>query len=183
MPEPEPFVAPPWWEPPTDQYPSRVAVREFIASTPGTVVTISHIDVYSTGILIAVEWEVRRLDETVNEWQATIHLGGHYGRGTASALRFGLALSDGTVVTTSDSFPSDGKTAPEGWSLQDRSGGGGGDGRRYSGTSGLWLWPLPPAGPIELVAEWGDRGVPESRLVLDGSLLLAEVGNIRSLWP
>lgn len=61
-------------------------------------------------------------------------------------------------------------------------GGGGGDERRHSGSSRLWLWPLPPPGPIDLVAEWRQRGIAESRIALDGGPLLAGVARVRSLW-
>ena len=64
----------------------------------------------------------------------------------------------------------------------DQAGGGGGGEARYSGSSRLWLWPLPPPGPIELVAEWRARDIPESRLLLDGSALLTALDGIRSLW-
>jgi hypothetical protein len=184
--EPERFASPPWFQPPEDEYPLRVPVREFLARSDRTSVSVSHVDVFSTGILIASEWDVRRVDEPQREWQVALQMGSFYGHGAdpESMLRFGLALADGTVVTTldrmnvRDAFT----TAPKGWSLMERGGGGGGGDSHYNGTSGLWLWPLPPAGPIELVAEWRERSIPESRIVLDGTAILAAVQRVRSLW-
>jgi hypothetical protein len=186
IPEPEHHVVPAWLQPPEDEYPVRVLVREFLARTNGTSLAISHVDVYSTGVKIKVDWELRRLDESVVEWQLATGMGHFYGGTGASdsGLRFGLALGDGTVVTTVDRFGHPNfLEQPVGWSLMDRAGGGGGGEMRYSGTSGLWLWPLPPPGRIELVAEWRAREIAETRIVLDASTLLSAVAGIRSIWP
>lgn len=186
IPEPEQHVVPPWVQPPEDEYPVRVLVREFLARTEGTSLSVSHVDVYSTGVRIKLDWELRRVDESVMDWQLAMRMGHFHGDDGAadSERRFGLALADGTVVTTVDRFPVHQSflEQPVGWSLMDRIGGGGGGDHRYSGSSGLWLWPLPPPGPIELVGEWRARDIAESRLVLDGSALLAQVDGVRSLW-
>jgi hypothetical protein len=186
IPEPEHHVVPAWLQPPEDEYPHRVLVREFLARTDGTLLTVSHVDVYSTGVMIKLEWELRRVGESVVDWQLATGMGHFYGgAGDAESWRkFGLALADGTVVTTVDGYRRHEAFGqqPEGWSLTERGGGGGGE-SQYSGSSHLWLWPLPPPGPIELVAEWRARDIPESRLVLDGSALLAAVDGVRSLWP
>ena len=109
---------------------------------------------------------------------------GDYFSPAPDVLRFGVALANGATVTTVDRHPQDAfTTEPDGWSLMNTQGGGGGDDRRYSGSTGLWLWPLPPPGPIELVGEWGARGVPESRIVLDGTALRKRVADVRPLWP
>jgi hypothetical protein len=36
---------------------------------------------------------------------------------------------------------------------------------------------------MELVAEWRERGIPESRVTVDGAAILAAVPRVRSLWP
>ena len=186
IPEPEQHVVPPWFQPPEDEYPVRVLVREFLAHTDGTSLSVSHVDVYSTGIRIKLDWELRRRDESTVDWQMAFGMGHFHGGGgdPASERRLGLALADGTVVTTVDRFHTHQSflEQPVGWSLIDQAGGGGGGDTRYSGSSHLWLWPLPPPGPIELVAEWRARDIPESRLVLDGSALLNAVDGVRSLW-
>lgn len=177
-------MTPEWVRAPEDEYPSRVLVREFLARTPGTVLTVSHVDVYSTGIGIAIDWEVRKTNESEAEWQLVI-LNRFHGRvPDDQGLRFGLALGDGTVVTTVDR----GRLhevfghRPEGWILMEQGGGGGGGEDRYSSSSVLWLWPQPPAGPIELVAEWAGRGIPESHLVLDDRAIYDAVSLVRPLW-
>jgi hypothetical protein len=191
FPEPEPVPEPaaplpqPWFQPPADEYPVRVLVREFLAQTEGTSMSVSHVDVYSTGLRLKIDWELRRGGENHDEWQLASGMGLFFNRGGESDRRFGLALANGTVVTTVDKHASYANfgTAPEGWSLMDHAGGGGGGDTRYSGSNRLWLWPLPPPGPIELVAEWRARDIPQSRLVLDATPLLTAVDGVRSLWP
>lgn len=180
---PEPQVGPkPWWQPPPDEFPARVQIREFLSRMPGAVIVVSHVDVYSVGMVIQIDWEVRRLDQTRSEWQFMLH-GDHFSP-APEMLRFGVALANGSTATTVDPRGPDAfMTEPDGWSLMMTQGGGGGDDRRYSGSSGLWLWPLPPPGQIELVGEWGARGLPESRMVLDGSALLDRVTEVQPLWP
>lgn len=184
-PEPEPrdvFVPPPWFQSPPDEYPAQVPVREFLARTQGTVLSVSHVDVYSTGIAIQTEWELRRRDEPLAEWQSVLH--GDRFSNSNDMLRFGVAMANRVTVTTVDRSPRVSFTEqPDGWSLMNQGGGGGGDDRRFSGSNRLWLWPLPPAGPIELVGEWAARGIPESRIVLDGASLLTAVADVRPLWP
>lgn len=182
-PEPERPVTPPWFQPPVDEYPTRLLIREFLAQTDGSSLSLSHVDVYSTGVRIKVDWELRRADEPDADWHMSV---GFHGRAwdAETVLRFGLALADGTVVTTIDRYRlhENFGQRPEGWSLMDHASGSGGDDLRYSGASRLWLWPLPPPGPIEFVAEWRARGIPESRLPLDGSAMLAAAHSVRPLW-
>ena len=183
--EPQPheqFVPKPWWQPPADEFPARVPVREFLARTPSAVIVVSHVDVFSLGMTIQIDWEVRRLEQSRSEWHLMLQ-GDHFSP-TPEMLRFGVALANGATATTVDQRrPDTFTTEPDGWSLMNTQGGGGGDDRRYSGSTGLWLWPLPPAGPIELVGEWGARGVAESRIMLDGAALLERVAAVQPLWP
>jgi hypothetical protein len=76
------------------------------------------------------------------------------------SFRFGLQFSDG------------GKAAA--------SPGGGGP---YSFISRWWTWPLPPAGPLELVCEWPAFGIAESRAGIDAQLILDSARRSVRLWP
>lgn len=184
IPETDRPVTPEWVRPPEDEYPARILVREFLARTAGTTLSVSHIDVYSTGLAIKVDWEVRKTTETDAEWQL-VTFGRFHGRILdENALRFGLLLGDDTVVTTVDPRRTHEVFAqrPDGWVLMDQGGGGGGGEDRYSGSSRLWLWPKPPAGQIELVAEWAERGIAESHLKLDGDAIRDAVRGVRPLW-
>jgi hypothetical protein len=42
----------------------------------------------------------------------------------------------------------------------------------HSFISRWWMWPLPPAGPLEFVCEWPAFGIAESRTGIDAQLIL-----------
>ena len=47
----------------------------------------------------------------------------------------------------------------------------------------MWLWPLPPARDLRLVAQWTDMGMPESSITLDGTRLRDAAANAQKYWP
>jgi hypothetical protein len=79
-------------------------------------------------------------------------------------LRVGVVFSDGRAVTNLDAAGI----------------GTGGDIRlaiRYVGglrswDYQLWVQPLPPTGPLGLLCEWPAKGIPETRVDLDGRAVL-----------
>lgn len=79
-------------------------------------------------------------------------------------LRVGIVFADGRAVTNLD-------TAGLGT---------GGDislsilglGGRRSWDYELWVRPLPPSGPLGLLCQWPAKGIPETRVDLDGAAIL-----------
>jgi hypothetical protein len=58
----------------------------------------------------------------------------------------------------------------------------------YQSTSGpdgghVWLWGLPPPGPLTFVWQWPAQQLPPSEVVLDAGLVLAAAARATSLWP
>ncbi|MGV9561674.1 ankyrin repeat domain-containing protein [Streptomyces sp. NPDC003480] len=102
------------------------------------------------------------------------------GRGGPGALRFGVLLADGRRVTTLDGQP---WPRPAGGSPRPtlQLGGGGGGGFHYG--IDLHLSQLPPAGPMHLVVEWPDKGVPETRTEIDARALRAAADDAVEIWP
>jgi hypothetical protein len=47
----------------------------------------------------------------------------------------------------------------------------------------LWVWPLPPAGPLAFVCEWPARQVGESRVELDARSVRQAAERAVTLWP
>lgn len=102
------------------------------------------------------------------------------GRAGAGALRFGVLLADGRRVTTLDGHPWPAPTeGPPRPTLQLRGGGGGG----FHYQVELHLSQLPPEGPMQLVAEWPDQGVPETRTEIDATVLRAAAAEAVEIWP
>ena len=47
----------------------------------------------------------------------------------------------------------------------------------------VWVWGLPPPGPLAFVCEWPARGIPESRAEVDAGLVLKAAGQALAIWP
>ncbi len=47
----------------------------------------------------------------------------------------------------------------------------------------LWIWPLPPPGPVTLTCSWPSRVLHAARLVLDGDAIQAAAGQAQPWWP
>ena len=45
------------------------------------------------------------------------------------------------------------------------------------------MWPLPPVGPLTLVAEWPAYGVAEARAAVDATELRARAAEAETIWP
>jgi hypothetical protein len=60
-------------------------------------------------------------------------------------------------------------------------GGNGGD-DEMAGSGTLWLWPLPPEGELQLVAQWKEFGIEESSFALDGGRLRAAALGAQPFW-
>jgi hypothetical protein len=46
----------------------------------------------------------------------------------------------------------------------------------------VWVWGLPPPGPLAFVCEWPARHIPESRAVIDARLVLDAAGRVVPIW-
>jgi hypothetical protein len=58
----------------------------------------------------------------------------------------------------------------------------------YQSTSGpdgghVWLWGLPPPGPLTFACHWPTEQIPPSEAVLDAGLVLAAAARAQTLWP
>lgn len=97
----------------------------------------------------------------------------------AEAFRFGVQFADGRKATNlAAPWPTGPDETPEGPILVLHSGGGGGK----SWTQNLWVWPLPPAGPLAFVCEWPAEGIELTRVAIDAGLILDAAERAETLW-
>lgn len=175
----------PSFEPPGDELPALFAVSEVLGRGDDVVIALTGAHVYSDGVELLVDRHLRRGSRDAREWQlAQMDFTGHWGPATngAERLRWGLVLGDGERVFADGHFgvPEPGPTG--GYTVRLTGGGGSGAGEGYSMHEGLWLHPLPPEGPLELVLQWPAFGVEESRVIVDGGQLRALAASVRPLW-
>ncbi|WP_405659093.1 ankyrin repeat domain-containing protein [Streptomyces sp. RK9] len=120
----------------------------------------------------------------------TVHWQGERG-GRQSGLRVGLALSDGRRVTSLGSAAEPRVLGPAAYASAEPSGGlvpldPGTDFLHQSlfkTDVDLYLGELPPAGETQLVVEWPDEDIPETRTPVDADALRAAARRSVEVWP
>jgi hypothetical protein len=92
--------------------------------------------------------------------------------------RLGALLADGRRVIAAIRSSRPWHVRPERPVLHPRGGGIGGLRHRTD----LWLWPLPPPGPLTVVFEWPDEGIAETRKEFDGAAIVEAAGRAEVWW-
>lgn len=192
IPEPEESESErqPWWQAPEDELPVLLPVSETLAVNDHLALGLIGVAVYSDGVEFRLEGRLRRDGLPAAEWnELCADFVGHGPMGgptnPAGRLRFGLVLGDGEKVLV-EGFPYFGGEAQASdttaHSLSRNSAGASGGSHSYSSTDRLWLWPLPPEGPIEFVMQWPALDVDERRIVLDGSAMRDLATRVQRFW-
>jgi hypothetical protein len=180
--EPEPK---PWHGPPTRTLPGRLADTLVLAHTHRVAVVVGDLAAYPTGFTFSVQTIARRFDP--REWSRfdALNIGplprAATGELPPELLRFGVQFADGGRATSLDAYvgtAADPDEPPQPPLLQPRSGSGGGGQWRHD----VWVWPLPPAGPLTFACEWPALDIALSRRDLDAERLQEAAGRSRLLW-
>ncbi|MBC3984730.1 hypothetical protein H8N01_19695 [Streptomyces sp. AC536] len=150
--------------------PARLPHTAELGAGPDTRLMLSGWHVWPRSVTIRVEIFRRRLAEPNSPRRAV--------RSAAGALRCGMLLGDGRKVTTLDPAPTTATNGSTGPSLRLE---GGGDG--FHEHLVLHLSQLPPEGPLELVVEWPDEDIPETRTTFDGTAVRAAGAEAVPIWP
>jgi hypothetical protein len=103
-------------------------------------------------------------------------------------LRLTIQFADGRSVTNLDPAPRDPEVPAFEQPMLSR---GSGTGQVGSGSSAdRWAFdmdyrarPLPPPGPLAFICEWPARGIPSSRVEVDGATILRAAEAAVRLWP
>ncbi len=59
----------------------------------------------------------------------------------------------------------------------------GGSGGAGHASVGLWVWPSPAGGPVEVLAKWPAAEVPELRATISAEAIEVGQRDIHALWP
>jgi hypothetical protein len=92
---------------------------------------------------------------------------------------FGVELSDGRRIESAQRSWRPIEIRPDHPVLRPRGGGSGGLHHRAD----LWLWPLPPPGPLTFVFAWPAEGVREVTATVDTAPIIAASARAYVLWP
>jgi hypothetical protein len=166
-------------EAPQHWLPGVAGVGAVIGRTAHTAVRITFAEVYPRGVAIEVQ---ALLDPSGPDVDALHRHFGRPGR-TSSDLRLGMLWPDGRRTETASEWyhgPHQ-EVEPRDGNLMLRMHGGGGGGLAWHWRA--WLWPLPPAGPVEVYLRWDARDIPETMTTIDLTPVVAAAADAEELWP
>lgn len=185
--DPQRSRAPRWSGPPEDELPRALPDTDVLATTDNLALLLAGVRAYSDGALFLLEWRLRRLDEDDAAWASLVRrVGGPRlpGEQTLGSLRLGVELADGErLVADGDAWwlPAE-LSGPDRHVLGMANWGGGGGEETQVFSGELWLWPLPPDGPLTLAWEWPAFGVAEGTRQLSGDRIRAAAVDARPIW-
>jgi hypothetical protein len=187
LPEPEvEYRRPAWIEPPADVVPGVVPVELVLARTPQRAIGLTGIRAYPTGFACTLHLRLRQI---IPGEQSFFGIFGMFdmleldpaGELADYYLRFGVGFGDGRKATNLQRHRDVENGSPpnppalrlvrwEGYDL-------------LSQEVDLWVWGLPPPGPLAFVCEWPARHIPETRVEIDAGLVLEAAGRAVAIWP
>ncbi|MGY2067137.1 hypothetical protein [Blastococcus sp. SYSU DS0619] len=157
---------------PTNEIPVALPLNVLLARTDDAAVALIGLQVHSTGLSFTMAVRVRggvhppdRLHDLM--W-------GSRGPGS-SALLLGVEFADGRRASTVGSPDKLG----DGIVLTQGSGSGG----ELEVDQNWWLHPLPPEGPLRVVARCAEIGIDETATELDGAAIRRAADDVVTLWP
>jgi hypothetical protein len=163
---PTDYRAPSWARGPEDMVPGVVPVALLVARTDAHAVLIDGLLVYPTGF--DFDLAVRRHPGHPRQHR-------YPGRLWEDDLRLEVRFADGRSADNHPRRwprPADQPPDPP-WLYQSTSGPDGGH---------VWLWGLPPPGPLTFACQWPAEQIPPSQAVVDAGLVLEAAARAQSLW-
>lgn len=162
-----------WLGPPDNVLPATVALDVVLVRRPDLAIWVADALVFDSGLSFAVNVHRREhRSEMTPPW--------FFGPDETDGPRFGLQFADGRKVLiqrSSDHKPLHVK--PDEPILRPCSGSGGG----HHSRADMWLWPLPPAGPLAFVCAWPAEGIEETSVQIDAEPILEATSRAIELWP
>ena len=174
-------------EPAFDELPATAPINALLVANEHVAIGLVAVRVFSDGVEFSLERRIRRHGMSRGNFRRLTEERGFMfdDDAQASRLRYGMLLADGQRLTSSRPWFREGENAALSatqHSLVTTGGSSSGSDWRYEHSDSLWLYPLPPAGRIELVTQWPFGGVEETRVQIDANLILEVLPHVRHLW-
>lgn len=171
--EPEP---PPWMGPPPGWVGGWVPWHLVIMRNPDVYAVVTDVQAFPSGVLFTLLTRVRpgALPSRAPMPDPPLLMS----MGSTDGPLFGVGFADGRKTAVHAPLPTPGEGSP-GPVLSLCGGGGGGGQERLD----VWLWPLPPEGPLSFAAAWPALGLEETVTTVDATELVAAAGTAERLWP
>ena len=174
--EPPDRWRPPWVGPPEGVLPGVLNERAVVFRTDDVLLVMDHFNVFPSGMEFSLNLSMRDPDPAAGlERPLKFHGPQH-----SDMLRFGIRFADGrSWSNVAPEYPMQPGDEPEG-PIVFPSGGSGGSGRW---DMSYWLWPLPPEGDLEFIADWPAQGIEECSATIDGTSIRAAAARAEVIWP
>jgi hypothetical protein len=176
-------ATPPWFSPPEQWVlPAVLPGPGKIAEGGQACVAISSVLCWPESVSVKLEIFTRQAARQPGDRPPFFFGRGPYGRPAPDGLRFGVVFADGHRLTNFDrqtpySYPIP-STPPDTPVMRPTSGGGG----EFHYQQSLYIWPLPPDGPLTVVVEWPDQAIAETRTELDATAIRAAAAQAVLIW-
>lgn len=144
-----------------------------ISRSAGLVIAVRQVLAFPSGVEIEAEAHARGAPG----WTAPVTAGPD-----DPPLRFGVRFADGRQTAQDDEAGLRSGHGPMLTASRTEFSSGGPDGREDVRLA-LWVWPLPPPGPVTVTCSWRGRELPDARLVLDGGAIRAAASQAQPFWP
>jgi hypothetical protein len=174
--------APPAWDRPSEgTVPWLVPVNAIIHQTADVIILIESVAAYPNGFVIklALRSSPHRSPQEVMD---RVHRAG------MGIPRMGVRFSDGQTAGQeaasgpgfgqTQELPKDAEGFPTRPIVRFTSGGGGGGEWRF----GIWVYPLPPEGPVEVFVSFPVAGLEEGSAVIDGTQIRNASQRANVVW-
>lgn len=162
--------------PPPDWLGGWVPWHVELARTDDHYVAVMGAVVYPTGATITIACRSRIWSGKSGDGVASRSVHERPGPFGGVGGKLGVAFADGQKVALLETMSARDDTQP---GLVVRSGGG----STEEWAVDLWLWPLPPPGPLTIAMSWTERGISEREVLLDASELMNAAEKAERLWP
>jgi len=162
---------PEWMHPPEDVVPAGVPVETILVRNDRVALWVAELLAYPNGLAFGVVC-VRRGDVEPAARPLPLFVDD---RGP----RFGVAFADGRRALAGRGRGGPKERDPATDALLSYVGGGGTERRM---ESHLWLWPLPPAGPLSFVFASEDDGLEERTVTIDATPAVEASRRATPIW-
>ncbi|MDA8332184.1 MAG: hypothetical protein M0027_13490, partial [Candidatus Dormibacteraeota bacterium] len=166
---------PPWAGPPDNVLPAPFGDRLLMGQSEQAAVAVFGAQACATGfgVDIVAKWRQPGRPEPVRH--------GLYfdPRRGPDALRFEIHFADGRVARGANPGEDPSDPDPRFPRLSPQHG----FGSNGQWVQHMWVWPLPPPGPITFVCAWPVLGISETQAIVDADAILAAAAGATPLWP
>jgi hypothetical protein len=178
-------VLPPqeWDGSPRDAVPAIIPLERVIAQNDDVGVYLACLWVFPTGfefeVFVVAKDESTKLKPFDFERQYEAEEDGEI---SPAWLRLGFLFADGAKATNigrRSDWDREPGLRPKG-PVMCTPESGGGSGEWYCK---LWVWPLPPPGPLQFVFEWPEAGIPLTYTDLDSAAIIDAASRAKAIFP